>query len=363
MPDEPSQDTQTTQPHLPIAASLDDTLPHLPALDDTQAHQGMLDATLPHPDLEDTQPSQLVIPPRRPSRRQRLLADLRKVALLTGALAFGVAILLVAMYRVAPPPRTNILVMGIDSRPGEGWLARSDSMMLVTIDPERMYVGMLSIPRDLYVNIPGYGNNRINVAHILGEEERAGGGPALSARTIEQDFGVPVQRTVRLRFDGFVRIVDAAGGIDINVQRRLVDTSYPTSTYGVTTVVFEKGWQHMDGQRALEYARTRHSDSDFYRAERQQEVLTALMSKLAAPQNWLYWPAESAAIAESLDTNISLWDAIVLAPTVLWVGPSGFDRQEIDDHMATGFVTKAGADVLAPHWDLIKPLIDKMFRN
>jgi len=312
---------------------------------------------------DDTQPghSAGVQPAARHRRQNTLLSDLRKMAALTALLAAGLVVLLAALYWLAPPPRMNILVMGIDSRPGEGWLARSDSMMLVSVNPDRRYVGMLSIPRDLYLNIPGYGINRINVAHILGEEKLPGGGPELAAQTIEADFHVPVQRTVRLQFDGFVRIIDAAGGVDINVQRRIVDTSYPTINYGITTVVFEKGWQHMDGQRALEYARTRHSDSDFYRAERQQEVLSALIGKLASPLNWGYWPAVAAAFDENVQTDITPWDVLVLAPTLIWVGPGGIDHEEITDTMATGFVTSAGADVLRPHWDLIDPLLDRMY--
>lgn len=277
------------------------------------------------------------------------------------AAVFG--ILLVSIYWFAAPPRTNILILGLDARPGEGMVTRTDTIILVTVDPEQPYVGMLSIPRDLYVNIPGYGMDRINVAHVLGENEAPGRGPRLAAETIEQNFLVPVDRTLRLNLEGFVAIVDAAGGVTIDVENYFIDYEYPTADYGTMVVEFYPGEQHMDGARALQYARVRHGASDFERIARQQQVLAGLARQLLRPANLGRLPAVYAAFAGHVDTDLSLLDAILLAPAVLWVGPNGIDHRILDRDMAVGATTAQGAAVLEPQWAVIQPLLDEMFRK
>src|SRR4029450_12144623 len=115
-----------------------------------------------------------------------------------------------------------------------------------------------------------------------------GRGADLLIESLAQDFGVQVDRYARLQFNGFVELIDAVGGVTIDVERSIVDDSYPTPDGGVTTVRFDSGVQHMDGEHALAYARTRHADDDYQRADRQQQVISALMSRMANPA---YWPA------------------------------------------------------------------------
>jgi len=273
------------------------------------------------------------------------------------------AALLAGLYYIAPPPRTTILVLGLDSRPGEGMVTRSDTLILATVDPYHAYVGMLSIPRDLYVNIPGYGPNRINAAHVFGESAYPGGGRDLAVRTVEENFGVDIHRTVRLNFEAFVAIVDAAGGVTIDVPNLLVDDEYPTPDYGTMVVRFDPGVQHMDGQRALQYARIRHGSSDFQRAERQQQVITALARQLLAPVNWWRLPNVYLAFVQNVETDLTIFDLALMAPTLLWVGPDGIDRQVISREMAIGTTLDNGASVLVPQWGLINPLVDQMFRR
>jgi LCP family protein required for cell wall assembly len=278
--------------------------------------------------------------------------------------AVGVA-LAVALYMLFPPPRTNVLLLGVDSRPGEGYVTRSDTIMLVTVDSGQPYVGMLSIPRDLYVDVPGHGYTRINAAHTYGESAAPGGGPRLVAQAIADNFGVPVHRTVRLNFQGFVAIVDAAGGVDIDVAFPITDTAYPTDDYGITTIHFDPGTQHMDGERALQYARTRHSSNDFKRAERQQQVVQALIRKLANPVNWWRLPMVYSAFSANVETDLTPIEAALLAPAVLRVGPDDFERRVLsrENSMVVNANVPGDPYLLAPNWPVVNPLVDEMFRN
>ena len=156
------------------------------------------------------------------------------------------------IYIILPFPHTDILVLGVDSRDGDGWVTRADSVMLVGIDPNRLQVTMMSIPRDLSINVPNFGLQRINTVNMLGEMEEAGMGPALMKAGIKESFGIESERFVRLDFNGFVHLIDAVGGISINVERELIDHNYPTDDFGVITVKFEPGEQQMDGERALD---------------------------------------------------------------------------------------------------------------
>jgi LCP family protein required for cell wall assembly len=173
--------------------------------------------------------------------------------------------------------RINVLLMGVDTRaPGD--VPRSDTMILVSIDPVSKQVGMMSIPRDLWVTIPGHGQDKINAAFPLGEQiQPNGGGPALAMETVEKNFRVPVHHYATVDFQGFVKIVDAVGGITVEVPYPIKDDEYPTddgSNY--TRLYVSAGLQHLDGLTALRFARTRHYDSDFGRQRRQQQVLTAI---------------------------------------------------------------------------------------
>jgi LCP family protein required for cell wall assembly len=301
--------------------------------------------------------------PPQPRKRRRagfVWLAVRLVAALTALMVAGV-VTLVALYNIFPPPRTNLLILGLDSRPGQGDVTRTDTIILATVDPAGPYVGALSIPRDLYVPIPGYSSDRINVAHVLGEQESPGGGPELAARTIEQNFGVPVHRTLRMDFEAFVAIVDAAGGVTIDVESPFIDYEYPTPDYGTMVVSFEAGVQHMDGERALQYARIRHGASDFERAARQGQVIEALARRLINPLNWWRLPAVYMAFIQHVVTDLTVIDVALMAPAVIEVGPGNIDRRVLDRGMVWGRQTSAGASVLEPNWDTIRPMLDEMF--
>lgn len=184
----------------------------------------------------------------------------------------------------SPSGRLTLLLMGIDQRPDEaeqdnGDPGRTDSMMLVSIDYEAHTAVMVSIPRDGFVVIPGHGNERINSAYTFGELDHRGNGPALAKQTVSQLFGMSVDRYALIDIHSTERLIDTLGGVWIDSPTRLVDHEYPTDDYQVKTIDIPAGNQFMDGQTAVEYARTRHPDSDYGRQARQQQVMLAIRER------------------------------------------------------------------------------------
>lgn len=304
--------------------------------------------------------------PRPTQKRRRKPGCLGQLGRLVLAAVVSLGLLsavFAVVYFVAPPPRTNILILGVDARPGEGDTVRTDVMILATVDPKQPYVGMLSLPRDLWINIPGYGEQRINAAHIFAEIDAPGTGPAHAMQTVTENFGVPVHGYMRVNFEGFVEIVDAAGGVTVDVEKYFIDYEYPTANYGIMTVEFQPGVQHLDGTRALQYARSRHGTGDNDRAARQQQIITALTKKLMNPIHWWRLPGVALAFARNVKTDLTLFDAVALAPAILLTGPDNFDRRVFDATMYEGTTLNSGAQVRLPIWSGINPVVDEMFRR
>jgi LCP family protein required for cell wall assembly len=252
---------------------------------------------------------------------------------------------------------TNVLILGIDRRPGEGDAVRSDTMLLLHSDPQERRLVLLSIPRDLWVSIPGRGEERINAAHVIGELESPGSGPTRAAETVQYNFDIVVHHTLRLDFNAFQEVIDAAGEIEIDVPAPIIDNAYPTDDYGYTRIEIPAGLQKMDGAVALQYARTRHSSSDFDRAARQQQIFVALVKKLTSPQGWLLIPKVYRAFQNAVDTDLSIIDLVGLALAWQRASENGLERIVIDRQLTTAFRTAQGADVLLPRWELIQPLV------
>ena len=204
--------------------------------------------------------------------------------------------------------RVNVLVMGIDQRVGEKDTAfRTDTMIILTLDPVTMHAGILSIPRDLWVPIPGYDNGRINTANFLGDAyDYPGGGPALARKTVEQVLGIPINFYARVNFTAFEELIDYIGGITVNVPEDIYDPEYPTMDYGTQVFSISKGVHHMDGATALKFARTRHSlaNGDFDRASNQQLVLLAIKQKLSDPQAFISALANAPALVQKLSSSV-----------------------------------------------------------
>lgn len=175
----------------------------------------------------------------------------------------------------------TILVLGIDRR-ADGGDQNADTIILATLDLTSGAVRAVSIPRDLLVPMPDGGEGKINGVYDAGVRERPGdpvAGVVAVRDTVEALFGVPIDHYVLVDFSGFESVVDAAGGIEITVPGSLRDDAYPTEDYGTQVVEFEPGRQHMNGERALQYARIRNPDDDDRRRERQFQVLVALLQQ------------------------------------------------------------------------------------
>jgi LCP family protein required for cell wall assembly len=255
--------------------------------------------------------------------------------------------LLAAAYFLAPD-RKNILILGTDRRPNAAEeAARSDTLILATFLPQRPYVGLLSIPRDLWVDIPGYGPNRINAALFLAEANQPGSGPDAAVATVCSNFGVDVDGYLLIEFGEFARFVDTLGGLTVELPAPMA--GYPA------------GPVRMDGTAALAFVRDRKGSDDFFRMQRGQIFLRALLRRAAHPLTWPRWPVALLSLLASVETDVPLWDWPRLGLALLRVGPEGLDGRVIDREMASGFTTAAGAQVLAPDWSRINPVLLEMF--
>ncbi|HUS14731.1 MAG TPA: LCP family protein, partial [Chloroflexia bacterium] len=239
--------------------------------------------------------------------------------------------------------------------------ARSDTMILVSIDPAKKAVALLSVPRDLWVPITGFGENRINAAYQFGETAQVpGGGPTLAMQTIERNFAVPVHYFVQVDFNGFRRLVDALGGVTIDVQRPLIDNEYPAD-YGFAfqRVYIPSGVQHMDGRTALQYARSRHADSDLGRNDRQQALLLALREQgtqlsIIGKIDRLLSEGKGA-----VRTDLSLTQVQSLIKLAQSIPREQVHQLALTSDMATpGNVN--GAEVLLPNWEAIRAAVREL---
>lgn len=231
---------------------------------------------------------------------------------------------------IAPPDKPlqgeargqiNILLMGIGGAGHDGPLL-TDTMIVMAIRPSEGKVGLFSIPRDLVVDMGSkYYFRKINAADALGEQpNKPGSGAVFAAQTVESLIGSPIDYFVRVDFNGFAELVDALGGIDIQVDTTFTDFEYPTTNYGYQTIHFVAGWQHMDGATTLKYVRTRHGNngegSDFARSKRQQKVLEALREKFFSISTLLNPAVVTNALStlgKHVQTNFQVWELVRLA--------------------------------------------------
>ncbi len=270
--------------------------------------------------------------------------------------------------------RVNILVLGIDQREVETdegpW--RTDTMIVLTLDPVSMTAGMLSIPRDLYVPIPGYerqlgSNQRINTAHYYGDLfGYPGGGPALAKRTVEYNLGIPIHFYVRLNFTAFERLVDEIGGIDIYVPETINDPDYPDEGYGYDPFYIEAGWHHLDGKTALKYARTRATfGGDFDRAKRQQQVILAIRDRVLdlglLPQLIAKAPQLLQTLGNAVQTDMTLEQAQQLAWLAAQVDRDRIQSAVLDNYYTIPYETPDGQQVLVPIREKMRELRDTLF--
>jgi LCP family protein required for cell wall assembly len=268
--------------------------------------------------------------------------------------------------------RVTVLLLGIDERKQETGPFRTDTMLVLTIDPVAKTAGMLSIPRDLWVQIPAMETDgKINTAHFLGDAYNyPGGGPALAVDTVKQELGLPVDYYVRFNFDSFEKVVDAIGGVEICVAETIDDPEYPAlDNYGVDPLHIDAGCQLMNGALALKYARTRHSGTDFDRAKRQQQVILAIRDKVIQknllPQLVTQAPALLDTLQYAIKTNLTLDQMIQLAQLATRIDPKNIQQATIDENMVVGYNTPTDPpqNVLVPIREKIRELREKLFNS
>lgn len=258
----------------------------------------------------------------------------------------------------------TFLIAGVDQRAEETGPTRADVIMIMQVDPNENRVALMSVPRDLWLPQPGGALNRINTALAAGyREDDPNAGPRYLMQTLAVNFGLPLDGYFLLNFEAFVDVVDAVGGVDVDVPIPITDTAYPTEDYGVQTIRFEAGPQRLNGERALIYVRTRHQDSDFGRAARQQQVIRAVAEQILSPRNWVRLPALMAAITQNVQSDVSLAQWPILGRTALILAAGDVESLVLDQNYVDPWTTESGASVLLPRWEAIHPAVEQLFTH
>ncbi|MDE3076090.1 MAG: LCP family protein [Chloroflexota bacterium] len=275
--------------------------------------------------------------------------------------------------KVAPAPtatipslsgtaRINILLLGSDTDPKFLGVYDTQIMMVVSIDPVRKRVAMLSIPRDLWVPIPGRGIGKVGTAYH-------DGGLALARQTIETDFGIPIHFYAWAGLDGFIKVIDTFGGVDVDVSHPIVDDAYPDDVgspdpYAYRRLYIPAGLQHLDGASALEYVRSRHGDliGDFGRSQRQQQVLDALRSEVNGKDVIPKLPQLATELGSYLRTDMAVPDLVRFAAFADQIRSGAIDRYTLAPprYSRDGSSTD-GQSIVVPNWPAIRALIDSIF--
>ena len=257
--------------------------------------------------------------------------------------------------------RVNIILLGTDRRDNEPDVTRTDTLLIVSIDPVTKSAGVLSLPRDLWVNIPGYGFERVNTAFEIGEFQKKGGGPALLRKTIEGLLGVPIHHYALVGFTGFRKVVDQLGGVVVDVERPFRDDEFPSGNYGTRRILFQTGLQVLDGETALWFVRSRHADSDFGRNRRQRQFLLAVRQQALQLNMITKAPAMLSSIMDSVKTDLRTTEILSLARVAKDVETSKLVSRAVDETMVNPWMTPGGAAVLLPEPAAIRQVVREVF--
>ncbi|MBV9175337.1 MAG: LCP family protein [Chloroflexi bacterium] len=262
-----------------------------------------------------------------------------------------------------PDRRFTVLLLGSDNdlkfSPNA---VLTQAMILVSIDPSTHNVSMISIPRDFWVPIPGYGYQKIDVAYEVG-------GIALARRTVETLFNVKIDYYAWVGLNGLVQVIDTLGGIDVNVQHPILDEMYPDDLntgdpYAYFRLYIPAGPQHLDGTRALEYVRSRHGDllSDFGRSERQQQVLLAIKNRVQSVPGATRMPQLVSALDGSVKSDLSVPAILQLAAMSRDVHSENIHQQVLSapDFAWLGYSPDGTQQVVFPNWPAIRPVIARL---
>jgi len=251
----------------------------------------------------------------------------------------------------------NIVMVGLDQRTTE--FPHTDTMLVVSIDPKTDSVRMLSVPRDLWVNIPNYYADRINDAYGFG-------GTRLLIKTAEGVVNIPIRYYAVINFKGFEKVIDALGGVTIDVKQTINDPTFPAPIgNGYAPLYIKAGVHHMNGRLALDFVRTRHDDKlgDLGRNQRQQQLLLALKQQALQPATLFKIPTVLDALGHAVKTNFPYADLTYLARIVA-TAPKSHTRHlglNYSNNAVSNFTTSAGAEVLLPNWPVIHSISRHLF--
>jgi LCP family protein required for cell wall assembly len=251
------------------------------------------------------------------------------------------------------PEVLNIALLGIDTLDA-GEPFRTDTIMILSLDRSAASAALISFPRDLYVYIPAYGMQRINLAFPEGREiHYTGGGFGLFQDMMKYNFGISVDRYVLIDFLGFKEMIDSIGGIDIYVPKRLTDFRLGHGTFTIP-----EGDAHMDGYTALWYARSRYTTSDFDRQRRQQEVLQAVAQRLLNINALGDIPGFFQAFAQYVESDLTLDDLTPYLELAFTLSPSSIERYGITAPAGCrGWTTPERMMVLLPNYEAIHEML------
>ena len=262
--------------------------------------------------------------------------------------------------------RVNVLLLGLDERPVEaGSPSRTDTIMVATLDPAGKTASLLSIPRDLMVSIRLSNGmliqDRINTAYFYGEYyHNPGGGIALVQQQVEELLGIHIHYYALINFGGLKKMVDALGGVTVTLDQPLIDNAYPTDNYGFQSIYLPAGPQHLDGEKALWYARSRHMDSDFGRMQRQQKLMLAIKDRALQLGAIFRIPFFLNELGGALKTDLSLSEMKSLTDLSKDIKSQDIVNIELDEHYVTD-ANIAGASVLLLKEDTLPPLVRELF--
>lgn len=271
------------------------------------------------------------------------------------------------------PRRITVLLMGIDQRSAVDEIEdayRTDTMIVVQIDPVRERIGVLSIPRDLWVEIPGFRSGRITTANYQGDlNALPQGGPGLAMETVRRNLGVSIDHYVRINFEVFTTVVDniAPDGVEIEVREQIIDEDYPDAGYGTIRVEFNPGVESMNAERLLQYARTRATEgSDFDRNDRQQQVLQAVQAEVLSAGGILNFvsriPTLYNELQENYTTSFSQSEIISLARLVAGISTDDITFGAIGvEHVNFGTTGDGTQQILLPIQSEIARVIQETF--
>ena len=215
--------------------------------------------------------------------------------------------------------KTTVLIMGVDERKDD--VGRSDTLMIATLDPQTDRVALLSIPRDTRVKIRGHDYDKINAAYAYGGEK-------LTENTVEAFLGIDIDHYVIVNTNSFVRLIDAIGGVDINVEKRMFYED-PWDDNGGLVIDIEPGLQHMDGAKAVTYVRYRDSEGDIGRVRRQQEFMAACMEKITSASIIPKIPGIIREVIDAVQTDLSFREILELAGALKDAQKNGLDMEMV----------------------------------